>query len=232
MRQLRLAVERAAVVGDVLGQPPGQVQALQHELDRRRRPRPGRARRPGRAGRAPWPAPAPCRPGAAARRPTTSSPVSMIVALGDQVDEAGQVEPGQPGPERLGGGACAAGGRAPRPRGPPRRSRTRPCRAACWSTDSVSPTRATALAPRRAAPARRSAAAATVSAAAIANRAETPDRGSTAGDSRTPRVNRATTSSRCSGTSATRSRLLPDQRRSRARGRAGSGCGSRRRTGP
>ena len=39
-------------------------------------------------------------------------------------------------------------------------------------------------------------------AAAMANRAETPERASTAGDSRTPRVNRAITSTRCSGSSA------------------------------
>ena len=46
---------------------------------------------------------------------------------------------------------------------------------------------------------RRTADAAAVSAAAIANRAETPERASTAGDSRTSRVNRAITSTRWSG---------------------------------
>ncbi len=43
---------------------------------------------------------------------------------------------------------------------------------------------------------RRTADAAALSAAAMANRAETPERASTAGDSRTPRVNRAITSTR------------------------------------
>ena len=79
---------------------------------------------------------------------------------------------------------------------------------------------------------RRSADAATPSAAAIANRALTPERWSTAGDSRSPRVSRATTSSRCSGTSRDQRRLLRDQRDLLARPRAGSACGSRRRTGP
>jgi len=51
--------------------------------------------------------------------------------------------------------------------------------------------------------ARRSAAAATVSAAATANRAETPEPWSTALDSRSDRVSRATISRRCRGTSAT-----------------------------
>ena len=50
---------------------------------------------------------------------------------------------------------------------------------------------------------RRSADAAAVSAAAMPNRAETPDRESTAGDSRTWRANRAMTSIRKSGTVAT-----------------------------
>ena len=50
--------------------------------------------------------------------------------------------------------------------------------------------------------ARRTAEAATVSAAATANRAETPERWSTAGDSRTCRVNRAITSTRWSGSAA------------------------------
>ena len=49
---------------------------------------------------------------------------------------------------------------------------------------------------------RRSAEAAAVSVAATPNRADTPERASTAGDSRTLRVNRATTSSRKSGTIA------------------------------
>ena len=71
-----------------------------------------------------------------------------------------------------------------------------------------SPTRATgtssAASPSSAV--RRTAAAAADSAAAIANRADTPDRPSTAGDSRTRRVNRAMTSIRCSGRSAPASR--------------------------
>ena len=67
-----------------------------------------------------------------------------------------------------------------------------------------SPTRATAsLSPVRAA--RRSALAATVSAPATGNRAETPERWSTAEDSRTIRVNRASTSTRWCGTLATSS---------------------------
>ena len=41
------------------------------------------------------------------------------------------------------------------------------------------------------------------SVAAIENRAETPERWSTEDEPRSPRVNRATTSTRCSGTSAT-----------------------------
>ena len=49
---------------------------------------------------------------------------------------------------------------------------------------------------------RRTADATVLSAAAMANRAETPERASTAGESRTPRVNRAITSTRCSGSSA------------------------------
>ncbi len=49
---------------------------------------------------------------------------------------------------------------------------------------------------------RRTAEAAALSAAAMANRADTPDRASTAGDSRTPLVNRAMTSIRCSGSTA------------------------------
>ncbi len=49
---------------------------------------------------------------------------------------------------------------------------------------------------------RRTADAAALSAAAMANRAETPERASTAGESRTPRVNRAITSTRWSGSSA------------------------------
>ena len=49
---------------------------------------------------------------------------------------------------------------------------------------------------------RRTAEAAAPSAAAIAKRAETPERESTAGDSRTRRVKRAMTSTRCSGSSA------------------------------
>ena len=44
--------------------------------------------------------------------------------------------------------------------------------------------------------------AAALSAAAMANRADTPERASTAGDSRTPRVNLAITSTRWSGSSA------------------------------
>ena len=50
--------------------------------------------------------------------------------------------------------------------------------------------------------ARRTADAATASAAAIANRADTPDRESTAGEARTSRVNRAMTWIRCSGSTA------------------------------
>ena len=49
---------------------------------------------------------------------------------------------------------------------------------------------------------RRTAEAAALSAAAMANLAETPERASTAGESRTPRVNRAITSMRWSGSSA------------------------------
>ena len=60
-------------------------------------------------------------------------------------------------------------------------------------------------------PPRRSADAATVSAAAIANRADTPERASTAGDSRTARVNRARTSRTCSGHLRDQLRLLADQ---------------------
>ena len=53
---------------------------------------------------------------------------------------------------------------------------------------------------------------ATASAAAMAKRAETPERWSTEADSRRSRVNRASTSSRWSPTSATSSRLLAEQR--------------------
>ncbi|CAB4743614.1 unannotated protein [freshwater metagenome] len=64
-----------------------------------------------------------------------------------------------------------------------------------------SPMRATGSdSPRIAA--RRSAAPESDSAHATANRAETPLRWSTAGDSRTWRVKRATTSSKCCGTTA------------------------------
>ncbi len=69
-------------------------------------------------------------------------------------------------------------------------------------TQGTSHTRATATPSPARAP-RRSAEAATPSAAAIANRALTPERWSTDGDSRSPRVSRATTSTRCSGTSET-----------------------------
>ncbi len=87
--------------------------------------------------------------------------------------------------------------------------------------------------PRRSRPLRRSAEAATVSAAAIANRARDTrtlvDRRATRAR---PRANRASTSSRCSGTVGHQRGLLADQGDLRPRGRAGSGCGSRRRTGP
>jgi hypothetical protein len=49
--------------------------------------------------------------------------------------------------------------------------------------------------------ARRTADAATVSTAAMANRADTPERWSICGASRTARAKRPTTSSRCEGTS-------------------------------
>src|ERR1017187_4094460 len=69
------------------------------------------------------------------------------------------------------------------------------------TVDGRSQIRATGCAsPVRAA--RRSAEAATDSAAAIANRADTPDRESTAGDERTSLVNRAMISIRCSGRAA------------------------------
>ena len=71
------------------------------------------------------------------------------------------------------------------------------------TTPARSPTRATGSSAVMAA--RRNAAPASASAAAIAKRAETPLRWSTAPDSRTSRVKRAMTSSRCSGTMATRS---------------------------
>ena len=71
------------------------------------------------------------------------------------------------------------------------------------TTPGRSHTRATGVSAGEPASAdRRTADAATLSAAAMANRAETPERASTAGDSRTPRANRAITSTRCSGSSA------------------------------
>ena len=70
------------------------------------------------------------------------------------------------------------------------------------TTAGRSHTRATGVSAAPASADRRTADAAELSAAAMANRAETPERASTAGDSRTPRVNLAITSTRCSGSSA------------------------------
>jgi len=65
------------------------------------------------------------------------------------------------------------------------------------TTGGRSQTRATGVSSVRPASAdRRTADAAALSAAAMANLAETPERASTAGDSRTPRVNLAITSTR------------------------------------
>ena len=121
-------------------------------------------------------------------------------ALGEQLGEArtGPARPAGPGRSRRSRGAAGAASDLDLP-ALLAASRTRPCRAGSGRRRAGRrPGRpASVLAGDR--PARRSAEAATVSAAAMANRAQTPERGSTAGDSRTARVNRAMTSSRCSG---------------------------------
>src|SRR5262249_7120672 len=99
-------VHGAAVVGEVLGQAPGQVQTFEYELDAGRRPTAGwrvaeaepvehlrQARQ--RADLAEQLAGADQLAGLDAH---------ATVALGDQVGEAGQVEPGEVRVERLGGG--------------------------------------------------------------------------------------------------------------------------------
>ena len=98
----------------------------------------------------------------------------------------------------LGGRGAQQVGRGSRARGPPRRSRTRSCRRARRPRSrGRRPGRRPR--PRPATVARCSAAAAMVSAPAIANRAETPERWSTALDSRRLRVKRARISTRCVG---------------------------------
>ena len=131
----------------------------------------------GPAGPAARPGRGPCRPGAAARPPAPGrrSRPTPLVELRLQ---RGQVQAGQPGPERLRGG----------PAQQVREHLDLPALLAVLELDLAaqagttagrSPTRATGeLSPVIAA--RRTADAATVSAAAIANRAETPERGSTA----------------------------------------------------
>ena len=196
--------------------PAGQVQALEHELDRG-----------GDLARAVASSPCPSRSSTLARPGTVPTWSSSSVgrdqlagldgrALGEQLGEAGQVEPGQPVAERLGDRHAAAGAA--------RTSASRP--SSPISNSSLPRSVGTTVGrshdprhrgrPRRSRAARRSADAATASAAAIANRAR--DAGALVdrrGLAQRRGSNRATTSSRCSGTSATSVRLLRDAARPR-----------------
>ena len=99
-----------------------------------------------------------------------------LLAGGDQcplldgVDEQREVDAAQVLADGLGGGGAQQVGRGPRPRGPPRRSRTRPCRRARRPRSPGRP-RGPRPPPLPGTVARCSAAAAIVSAPAIANRA-------------------------------------------------------------
>ena len=173
----------------------------------------GSARRRGRAGRAPWPGPARCRPGASSSSAGDQVAGLDDVALGDQVGEAGQVQPGQPGPERLGGGrpqqvgedldlpalltaleldlAAQRAGHRHGVADPGHRVASRRA-----GRTGAARTRRRSRRPRSRTGPRR------------------PERASTAGDSRTARVKRASTSITCSGhrraTSAASCRISVD----------------------
>ena len=100
---LTAAVDGAAVVGAAPWTAGGSGAAPPARTRRRRPPRrgSGASPRPSRSSTLASPGTVPTWRSTSSA--ATSSPVSMIVALGDQVGEAGQVEAGQPGPERLGG---------------------------------------------------------------------------------------------------------------------------------
>ena len=146
-----------------------------------------------------WPGP---RPG----RPARSSSVGRhqlagldACAVVEAAATSRQVDAAEPRAERLGDGAAQQVRRAPRPRGPPRRPRTRPCRAASGTTDGRShdPRHGGVLAGERGAAQRGGR-----DGLGGGDGEAGGDAGarSTAGDSRTARVKRATTSIRWSGT--------------------------------